>query len=139
MKYLHSKRKDLGGYIPKRLENKQALEIPSYKDFAKSLLDDSGDREFSTTTAFVRILSHLAKDKNLGKHIVPITVDESRTFGMEGLFRQLGIYNPHGQQYVPEDKQQVMFYKESVDGQILQEGINEQGGFLFLDCRSYFI
>ncbi|MDE4957275.1 hypothetical protein NAI59_10120, partial [Francisella tularensis subsp. holarctica] len=64
-----------------------------------------------------------------GKHIVPITVDESRTFGMEGLFRQLGIYNPHGQQYVPEDKQQVMFYKESVDVQILQEGINEQGGF----------
>ncbi|OEZ33169.1 pyruvate dehydrogenase (acetyl-transferring), homodimeric type [Francisella endosymbiont of Amblyomma maculatum] len=129
MKYLHSKRKDLGGYIPRRLENKQALQVPSYKDFAKSLLDDSGDREFSTTTAFVRILSALAKDKQIGKHIVPITVDESRTFGMEGLFRQLGIYNPHGQQYVPEDKQQVMFYKESVDGQILQEGINEQGGF----------
>jgi pyruvate dehydrogenase E1 component len=128
MKYLHSKRKDLGGYIPKRLENNQALEVPSYKEFAKSLLDDSGDREFSTTTAFVRILSHLAKDKKIGKHIVPITVDESRTFGMEGLFRQLGIYNPQGQQYVPEDKKQVMFYKESKDGQILQEGINEQGG-----------
>lgn len=128
MKYLHSKRKDLGGYIPKRLENNQALEIPGYKEFAKNLLDDSGDREFSTTTAFVRILSHLAKDKKVGKHIVPITVDESRTFGMEGLFRQLGIYNPKGQQYVPEDKKQVMFYKEAVDGQILQEGINEQGG-----------
>ncbi|MDE4944709.1 pyruvate dehydrogenase (acetyl-transferring), homodimeric type, partial [Francisella tularensis subsp. holarctica] len=68
MKYIHSKRKDLGGYIPKRLENKQALESPSYKDFAKSLLDDSGDREFSTTTSFVRILSYLAKDKTLGKH-----------------------------------------------------------------------
>lgn len=129
MKYLHSKRKDLGGYIPKRLENKEALEIPSYQDFAKNLLEDSGDREFSTTTAFVRILSHLAKDKKIGKHIVPITVDESRTFGMEGLFRQLGIYNPKGQQYVPEDKKQVMFYKEAKDGQILQEGINEQGGF----------
>ncbi|BCD89970.1 pyruvate dehydrogenase E1 component [Francisella halioticida] len=128
MKYLHSKRKDLGGYIPKRLENNQALEVPTYKEFAKNLLDDSGDREFSTTTAFVRILSHLAKDKKIGKHVVPITVDESRTFGMEGLFRQLGIYNPKGQQYVPEDKQQVMFYKEAKDGQILQEGINEQGG-----------
>ncbi|MDE4965544.1 pyruvate dehydrogenase (acetyl-transferring), homodimeric type, partial [Francisella tularensis subsp. holarctica] len=80
MKYLHSKRKALGGYIPKRLDNKQALEIPSYKDFAKSLLYDSGDREFSTTTAFVRILSYFAKDNILGKHIVPITVDESRTF-----------------------------------------------------------
>ena len=128
IKYLHSKRNDLGGYIPKRVENNQPLEIPSYKEFAKNLLDDSGDREFSTTTAFVRILSHLAKDKKVGKHIVPITVDESRTFGMEGLFRQLGIYNPKGQQYVPEDKKQVMFYKEAVDGQILQEGINEQGG-----------
>ncbi|AIT09947.1 pyruvate dehydrogenase [Candidatus Francisella endociliophora] len=129
MKYLHSKRKDLGGYIPARRENKTALEIPAYQDFAKNLLDDSGEREFSTTTAFVRILSHLAKDKKIGKHIVPITVDESRTFGMEGLFRQLGIYNPKGQQYVPEDKKQVMFYKEAKDGQILQEGINEQGGF----------
>ncbi|MCL4113083.1 UNVERIFIED_CONTAM: hypothetical protein GTU68_044177 [Idotea baltica] len=129
MKYLHSKRKTLGGYIPARRENNQALEIPNYQDFAGKLLEDSGEREFSTTTAFVRMLTHLAKDKKLGKHLVPITVDESRTFGMEGLFRQLGIYNPKGQQYVPEDKKQVMFYKEAVDGQILQEGINEQGGF----------
>lgn len=129
MKYLHAKRAALGGYIPARLENKEPLAIPTYQEFAKNLLEDSGDREFSTTTAFVRILSHLAKDKKLGKHIVPITVDESRTFGMEGLFRQLGIYNPKGQQYVPEDKEQVMFYKEAKDGQILQEGINEQGGF----------
>ncbi|AXA33353.1 pyruvate dehydrogenase (acetyl-transferring), homodimeric type [Francisella adeliensis] len=129
MKYLHSKRKTLGGYIPARRENNTALEIPNYQDFAGKLLEDSGEREFSTTTAFVRMLTHLAKDKKLGKHLVPITVDESRTFGMEGLFRQLGIYNPKGQQYVPEDKKQVMFYKEAVDGQILQEGINEQGGF----------
>lgn len=129
MKYLHSKRKNLGGYIPARRENNQALEIPDYQDFAGKLLEDSGEREFSTTTAFVRMLTHLTKDKKLGKHLVPITVDESRTFGMEGLFRQLGIYNPKGQQYVPEDKKQVMFYKEAVDGQILQEGINEQGGF----------
>lgn len=129
MKYIHSHRKELGGYIPARLENNVALEIPTYQTFAGKLLEDSGDREFSTTTAFVRMLSHLAKDKKLGKHLVPITVDESRTFGMEGLFRQLGIYNPKGQQYVPEDKSQVMFYKEALDGQILQEGINEQGGF----------
>jgi pyruvate dehydrogenase E1 component len=129
MKYLHSHRKDLGGYIPARRENTTALDIPAYQDFAGKLLEDSGEREFSTTTAFVRMLSTLAKDKKLGKHLVPITVDESRTFGMEGLFRQLGIYNPKGQQYVPEDKKQVMFYKEAKDGQILQEGINEQGGF----------
>ncbi len=129
VKYLHSKRKTLGGYIPARRENNTALEIPNYQDFAGKLLEDSGERAFSTTTAFVRMLTQLAKDKKLGKHLVPITVDESRTFGMEGLFRQLGIYNPKGQQYVPEDKKQVMFYKEAVDGQILQEGINEQGGF----------
>lgn len=129
MKYLHSKRSDLGGYIPQRRESTQILEVPSYKDFAKVYLDSSGEKEFSTTMAFVRMLTHLTKDKKMGKHVVPITVDESRTFGMEGMFRQLGIYNPKGQQYVPEDKQQVMLYKESVDGQILQEGINEQGGF----------
>ncbi|APC96785.1 pyruvate dehydrogenase (acetyl-transferring), homodimeric type [Francisella frigiditurris] len=129
MKYLRAKRESLGGYIPARFENNDALPIPHYTDFAKALLESSGDRDFSTTTAFVRMLTNLAKDKQLGKHLVPITVDESRTFGMEGLFRQLGIYNPKGQQYTPEDKGQLMFYKESTDGQILQEGINEQGGF----------
>ena len=129
MKYLRAKRKDLGGYIPARFENNDALEIPHYNDFAKTLLASSGNKEISTTIAFVRMLTQLSKDKKFGKHIVPITVDESRTFGMEGLFRQLGIYNPKGQQYTPEDKGQLMFYKESLDGQILQEGINEQGGF----------
>ena len=129
MKYLEEKRASLGGYIPARFENNEALEIPNYKDFAKALLESSGKREFSTTTAFVRILTNLAKNKKIGKNFVPITVDESRTFGMEGLFRQLGIYNPKGQQYTPEDRSQVMFYKESTDGQILQEGINELGGF----------
>ena len=90
-------------------------------------LKSSGDREFSTTMAFVRILSTLLKDKKIGKRVVPIVPDESRTFGMEGMFRQYGIWNPKGQQYTPQDKDQLMFYKESVDGQILQEGINEPG------------
>lgn len=90
-------------------------------------LKSSGEREFSTTMAFVRILSTLLKDKKIGKRVVPIVPDESRTFGMEGMFRQYGIWNPKGQQYTPQDKDQLMFYKESVDGQILQEGINEPG------------
>ncbi len=129
MKYLRKKRETLGGYIPARRENNDALAIPHYKDFAKSSLVSSGEKEYSTTIAFVRMLTALTKNKEMGKRVVPITVDESRTFGMEGLFRQLGIYNPKGQQYTPEDREQIMFYKESIDGQILQEGINEQGGF----------
>lgn len=128
-KYLHHKRKHLGGYLPVRHENNQPLKIPHYTDFAKLFLTDSAERKFSTTTAFVRMLVNLTKHKNLKKHLVPITVDESRTFGMEGLFRQLGIYNLRGQQYIPEDNNQVMYYKESVNGQIIQDGINEAGGF----------
>ncbi|WP_119342718.1 pyruvate dehydrogenase (acetyl-transferring), homodimeric type [Facilibium subflavum] len=128
-KYLHKKRQDLGGYAPARFENNDALPIPDYKDFGKLFLETSGDREFSTTTAFVRMFVNLTRQKDLKDHLVPVTVDESRTFGMEGLFRQLGIYNPRGQQYTPEDKKQVMYYKESVDGQIIQDGINEAGGF----------
>ena len=116
-KYLHDKRNALGGYMPSRFENRQPLAIPAYTDFAKALLKNSANREFSTTTAFVRVLTALCKDKNIKKNIVPVTVDESRTFGMEGLFRQLGIYNHLGQNYIPEDKNQVMYYKESKDGQ----------------------
>jgi len=129
MKYMHARRKDLGGYVPTRIENVDKLPIPDYKEFAKALLGSSGDRELSTTTAFVRVLVALTKNKEIGKYVVPIVPDESRTFGMEGLFRQLGIYNHEGQKYIPEDKDQVMYYKESKDGQILQEGINEAGAF----------
>lgn len=128
IEYMHERRKALGGYLPKRVEWSGKLAIPSYKDFAKRLLDGTKEgREMSTTTAYVQILTHLCKDKEIGKHIVPITPDESRTFGMEGLFRTLGIYNAEGQKYEPEDRGQVMWYKESSDGQILQEGINEGG------------
>jgi pyruvate dehydrogenase E1 component len=130
MQYLHERRKALGGYLPARHENKTPLQIPYYKDFAGRLLQGtSEDRHISTTTAFVQIIGALCKDPNIGKYLVPISPDESRTFGMEGLFRQLGIYNPHGQRYEPEDRDQVMFYKESTEGQILEEGINEAGAF----------
>jgi pyruvate dehydrogenase E1 component len=128
IQYLHEKRKALGGDMPKRAPWHGVLTIPSYKDFAKRLLEGTSEgREMSTTTAYVQILTALCKDSNIGKHIVPITPDESRTFGMEGLFRQLGIYNAEGQNYEPEDRSQVMWYKESQDGQIMQEGINEVG------------
>ncbi len=126
MQYLRERRNALGGYLPQRNPNKDELPIPALDAF-DAQLQSSGDREFSTTMAFVRILSTLLKDKQIGKRIVPIVPDESRTFGMEGMFRQYGIWNPKGQQYTPQDKDQLMFYKESVDGQILQEGINEPG------------
>ncbi|MDO4227101.1 pyruvate dehydrogenase (acetyl-transferring), homodimeric type [Neisseria sp.] len=126
MRYLRERRKALGGYLPQRNPNTEAVPVPSLEAF-DTQLQSSGEREFSTTMAFVRILSTLLKDKQIGKRIVPIVPDESRTFGMEGLFRQYGIWNPKGQQYTPQDKDQLMFYKESVDGQILQEGINEPG------------
>ena len=126
MKYLRERRNALGGYLPQRNPNNEALPIPELSAF-DGQLQSSGDREFSTTMAFVRILSTLLKDKQIGKRVVPIVPDESRTFGMEGMFRQYGIWNPKGQQYTPQDKDQLMFYKESVDGQILQEGINEPG------------
>jgi pyruvate dehydrogenase E1 component len=130
IKYLHARRKELGGYLPNRRESDEKLVIPHYTEFAKRFMDASkGDRTFSTTTAYVQMLTAICKDKNIGKRIVPITPDESRTFGMEGLFRQLGIYNPAGQRYEPEDRKQIMYYKEATDGQILQEGINEGGAF----------
>jgi pyruvate dehydrogenase E1 component len=128
MKYLQAQRQKLGGYLPLRHENNTPFKIPAYQDFAARLLQGTSEgREMSTTTAYVQILTALCKDPQIGKFVVPITPDESRTFGMEGLFRQLGIYNPDGQKYEPEDRDQVMYYKEAIDGQILQEGLNEGG------------
>jgi pyruvate dehydrogenase E1 component len=126
IKYLKSRREALGGYLPKRNTNVPALAVPPLETF-KPLLDGSGDREISTTMAFVRILTALLKDKTIGKNIVPIVPDEARTFGMEGLFRQIGIYSSVGQLYTPQDAEQLMSYKEDKKGQMLEEGINEAG------------
>ncbi|PKM31943.1 MAG: pyruvate dehydrogenase (acetyl-transferring), homodimeric type [Gammaproteobacteria bacterium HGW-Gammaproteobacteria-11] len=125
-KYLHSRREKLGGYMPQRRVESFKVPVPPL-DSLKAILDGSGDREISTTMAFVRIISQLVKDKELGSRIVPIVPDEARTFGMEGMFRQLGIYSSVGQLYEPVDKDQVMFYREDKKGQILEEGINEAG------------
>lgn len=124
--YLADRRKALGGDFPKRNSQAPKLEIPPLEAF-QAQLTGTGEREISTTMAFVRILTTLIRDKNLGKHVVPIVPDESRTFGMEGLFRSIGIYNPEGQKYTPEDREQMSYYREAVDGQVLQEGINEAG------------
>lgn len=126
MLYMQAQRKKLGGYLPSRTHLAAPLEIPELNTFS-ALLEGSGEREMSTTMAFVRILTSLARDKKIGKNIVPIVPDEARTFGMEGMFRQLGIYSSVGQLYEPQDKAQVMFYKEDKTGQILEEGINEAG------------
>ncbi|WP_417207912.1 pyruvate dehydrogenase (acetyl-transferring), homodimeric type [Antarctobacter sp.] len=124
--YLAERRKELGGSFPKRETESPKLEIPGLEAF-KGQLESTGDREISTTMAFVRILTTLLRDKKVGKQVVPIVPDESRTFGMEGLFRSVGIYNPKGQLYTPEDREQMSYYKESESGQVLQEGINEAG------------
>jgi len=124
--YLKNARDKLGGYMPVRSDTSEPLAIPGLKIF-DALLKDSGDREFSTTMAFVRILATLTRDKQIGKNVVPIVPDEARTFGMEGMFRQLGIYSFKGQLYEPMDSDQVMYYREDKKGQILQEGINEAG------------
>ena len=126
MKYMRERREALGGFLPARKPNHEPLPIPELSAFG-ALLKEGGDREFSTTMAAVRIMNILLKDKQIGKRVVPIVPDESRTFGMEGMFRQYGIWNPKGQTYVPEDADELMFYKEAVDGQIMQEGINEPG------------
>ena len=126
MQYMQAQRKKLGGYLPSRTHLAAPLEIPELSTFS-ALLEGSGEREMSTTMAFVRILTALSRDKKIGKNIVPIVPDEARTFGMEGMFRQLGIYSSVGQLYEPQDKAQVMFYKEDKNGQILEEGINEAG------------
>jgi len=126
MQYLRRQREQLGGFMPVRRNNAEPLVIPGLDTF-DALLKDSGEREFSTTMAFVRILSTLTRSKLIGKNIVPIVPDEARTFGMEGMFRQLGIYSFKGQLYEPMDADQVMYYREDKKGQILEEGINEAG------------
>ncbi|MGX5660372.1 pyruvate dehydrogenase (acetyl-transferring), homodimeric type [Castellaniella ginsengisoli] len=130
MKYLHERRKALGGYLPhRRVKADQSLPVPPLDAFKAVLEPTAEGREISTTQAFVRVLNQILRDKDLAPRVVPILVDESRTFGMEGLFRQIGIYAPEGQKYVPVDKGQVMYYREAENGQLLQEGINEAGGF----------
>jgi pyruvate dehydrogenase E1 component len=126
MRYLQERRKDLGGYLPARTSAAPPLVVPPLEAFS-SLLEGTADREISTTMALVRMLTTLVKDKNIGKHIVPIVPDEARTFGMEGMFRQIGIYSSVGQLYTPQDADQLMFYREDKQGQILEEGINEAG------------
>jgi pyruvate dehydrogenase E1 component len=128
VKYLKERREKLGGYFFRERKPAPELDIPDISLHQK-LLDGSGDREISTTMAFVRVLNALLKDKKIGKHIVPIVPDEARTFGMEGMFRQYGIYSAVGQLYEPVDSDQVMYYREDIKGQILEEGINEAGGY----------
>ncbi len=126
MVYMQEHREKLGGYLPARRTSSEKQKVPGLDAF-RSQLGGTGEREISTTMAFVRILTTLVRDKNIGKRIVPIVPDESRTFGMEGMFRQLGIYSPKGQLYQPEDHEHLMFYREDKKGQVLQEGINEAG------------
>jgi pyruvate dehydrogenase E1 component len=126
MQFLHAQRDALGGSLPMRRRRAESLPAPEL-DLFKSHLEGTGEREISTTMAFVRVLAALLRDKTIGRHIVPIVPDESRTFGMEGLFRQVGIYSPFGQRYSPQDSEQLMFYKEDEHGQILEEGITEAG------------
>jgi pyruvate dehydrogenase E1 component len=126
MQYLHERRDALGGSLPARRRTAEPLQVPELSAF-QSQLDGSGDREISTTMAFVRVLATLLRDKQLGKRVVPIVPDESRTFGMEGMFRQVGVYSSVGQLYKPEDSEQLMYYREDKAGQILEEGITEAG------------
>mgnify|MGYP001186642688 FL=1 len=124
--YLHARRKSLHGYLPQRSAKFTGeFKVPALEEFESLLTEQS--REISTTLAFVRTLNILLKNKSISKNIVPIVADEARTFGMEGLFRQIGIYNPHGQNYIPQDREGVSYYKETISGQVLQEGINELG------------
>jgi pyruvate dehydrogenase E1 component len=127
MRYMKERRDALFGYMPKRLpKSSEALDVPDLKAF-EAVTKGSGDREISTTMAFVRVLTAMLKDKKVGKRVVPIIPDEARTFGMEGLFRQVGIYSSQGQKYEPQDADQVAYYREDQKGQVLQEGINELG------------
>ncbi|MFT5709842.1 MAG: pyruvate dehydrogenase E1 component [Halioglobus sp.] len=128
MRYMNKARKTLGGQIPVRRNKVARLDVPPLSALANQL-KSSGKRKISTTMSFVRILSVLVKDKKIGERVVPIVPDEARTFGMEGMFRQLGIYSSVGQRYTPQDAGQMMFYKEDIKGQILEEGINEAGAF----------
>jgi len=126
MKFLRESRAALGGFLPMRRRKAQTLAVPELEAF-RTQLEGTGDREISTTMAFVRVLATLLRDKELGKRVVPIIPDESRTFGMEGMFRQVGVYSHVGQLYQPQDSEQLMFYKEDRHGQILEEGITEAG------------
>ncbi len=128
MQYMRERRAQLGGPIPARRATSYSLPSTELASFA-SQLKSTGKREVSTTMSFVRILSTLVKDKELGERVVPIVPDEARTFGMEGMFRQLGIYSSVGQRYTPHDAGQILYYKEAETGQILEEGINEAGAF----------
>ena len=125
-KYMRERRISLGGSLPARTNTAPPLAVPALEAFG-AMLEGTGEREISTTMAFVRILTVLLKDKNIGKNIVPIVPDEARTFGMEGLFRQIGIYSAVGQLYTPQDAETLMSYKEDKKGQMLEEGINEGG------------
>jgi len=130
MQYMHERRRALGGYLPqRRRQADEQLPVPGLEALQSVLEPTPEGREISTTQAFVRILTALTRDKAIGPRVVPIVPDEARTFGMEGMFRQLGIYAPEGQKYVPVDKDQVMYYREDKSGQILEEGINEAGAF----------
>jgi pyruvate dehydrogenase E1 component len=124
IRYLHARRTALGGYLPERSATAPVLPVPARDAFAR-VLQGSGGREESTTMVFVRVLSQLLKDADIGRRIVPIVADEARTFGMQSLFRQVAIYSPFGQLYEPEDRDELLYYKEARDGQILEEGINE--------------
>ncbi len=124
--FVQRQRKALGGPVPSRKDEAPPLEVPGLDAFSQTL-ESSGERQISTTMAFVRLLNKLAKDKQIGNHIVPIIPDEARTFGMEGMFRQLGIYAPAGQLYEPQDSKEIMWYREDAKGQILEEGISEAG------------
>ena len=125
-KYLQERRRQLGGSLPQRRRKSTSLEVPELSAFSAQLASTE-QREISTTMAFVRILNTLLRDKTIGKFVVPIVPDESRTFGMEGMFRQLGIFSQVGQLYKPQDADQLMYYREDKSGQMLQEGINEAG------------
>jgi len=126
MKYLHERRAELGGFLPRRTGQSESVAVPRLEDFAQFALQGD-EREASTTTGLVRLFTNLIKDKAVGPRIVPIVADEARTFGMANLFRQIGIYSPVGQLYEPEDAGSMLFYKEAVDGQLLEEGITEAG------------
>jgi len=138
MKYMFERRKQLGGFYPARRSSFEKLDTPELDAFS-SQLKGTGEREISTQMALNRVMSTLVKDKSIGNRVVPIVPDEARTFGMEGMFRQLGIYTSQGQRYTPHDRDQIMFYKESKTGQILEEGINESGAFsAWLACATSY-
>ncbi|TWI06864.1 pyruvate dehydrogenase (acetyl-transferring), homodimeric type [Aerolutibacter ruishenii] len=129
VEYMRERRRALGGFLPQRRRKAtQSLEVPKLETYER-LLKATGEREISTTMAFVQTLNITLRDKQVGPRCVPIVADEARTFGMEGLFRQIGIYAPHGQKYKPVDRDQLMYYREDVAGQVLEEGITEAGAF----------